>query len=103
MPRQPLQRSSTLSSSPMCCFSRPVERVSSTRIFARPLDAALELLVYGMTLSARENLAMILPVPVPPGSPEDAVRFVDMSSCATFFDHLHLLFPQPPAPLDLAI
>jgi len=46
---------------------------------------------------------MILPIPVPPGSPEDAVRFVDMSSCAKFFDHLEVLFPQPLPPQGYAV
>jgi hypothetical protein len=77
----------------MCCFSREVERVSSTRIFARPLAGDRQLLVYGMTVAVAHDVAMILPIPVPAGSPEDAVRFVDMSSAPSFFDHLSALFP----------
>jgi hypothetical protein len=46
-----------------------------------------------MRLAAEEDLAMVLPVPVPPSSPEDAVRFVDMSRCPTFFDQVDALFP----------
>jgi len=77
----------------MCCFSREVERVSATRIFARPLEGVRQLLVYGMTLEVSEDVAMILPIPVPPGSQEDAVRFVDLSACPMFFDDVATLFP----------
>lgn len=57
------------------------------------------MLVYGMTFDASEDLAMILPIPVPAGSPEDAVRFIDLSACPTFFDDLSELFPvvHPPS------
>lgn len=78
----------------MCCFSRHVEKVSSTRIFARPLEDRRQLLVYGMTLEVAEDVAMILPIPVPAASREDAVRFVDMSACPAFFDHLSAIFPD---------
>lgn len=88
----------------MCCFSREVERVSATRIFARPLEAERQLLVYGMTLEVSSSVAMILPIPVPPGSAEDAVRFVDLSACPMFFDDLSALFPSmiPQAGADLS-
>jgi hypothetical protein len=79
----------------MCCFSQPVRHVSKTRIFARPLDGGRQLLVYSMSLDADADLAMVLPIPVPPSSAEDAVRFVDMSSCPTFFDKVESLFPAP--------
>src|SRR6476469_2861460 len=78
---------------PMCCFSRHVEKVWSTRIFARPLEAGRQLLVYGMSLEVASDVAMILPIPVPAGSPDDAVRFVDMSSRPGFFDDVSALFP----------
>ena len=79
----------------MCCFSQPVRSVSKTRIFARPVDPIRQMLVYSMRLVADGDLAMVLPIPVPPGSPEDAVRFIDMSSAPKFFDDLDLLFPEP--------
>ena len=79
----------------MCCFSQPVRHVSRTRIFARPVDPVRQLLVYSMRLAADADLAMVLPIPVPPSSPEDAVRFIDMSSAPKFFDDLDLLFPEP--------
>src|SRR4051812_44856814 len=77
----------------MCCFSLPVRMVQSTRMFARPLRDGRQLLVYGMTLEISEDVAMILPIPVPAGSKEDAVRFVDMSACPKFFEHVGALFP----------
>jgi hypothetical protein len=78
----------------MCCFSRDVEKVWSTRIFARPLEAGRQLLVYGMSLEVASDVAMILPIPVPQGTAEDAVRFVDMSARPTFFDDVSALFPR---------
>lgn len=77
----------------MCCFSRPVRLVSATRIFARPLGGARQFLAYGMTVDIPEDLAMVLPVPVPPGSADDAVRFVDLSSCPSFLADLSDMFP----------
>ena len=79
----------------MCCFSRTVAHVSSTTIFARPLDGDRQLLVYGMTVELAEDVAMILPIPIPPNAPADAVRFVDLSACPDFFAQLERLFPQP--------
>ena len=79
----------------MCCFSLPVRMVSSTHIFARPLEGGRQLLVYGMTVEISEDVAMILPIPVPPGSGDDAVKFVDLSACPEFFEHLDRLFPRP--------
>jgi len=46
----------------MCCFSRPVEIVSDTNIFARA-DGARQYLVYSMKYAARSDLAMVLPLP----------------------------------------
>src|ERR1041385_4583489 len=96
----------------MCCFSQPVRRVSKTRIFARAALAAGDrgaaapyrgapsartdqFLAYAMSLVADRDLAMVLPVPVPPSSPEDSVRLVDMSECPKFFEQLDVLFPEP--------
>jgi hypothetical protein len=89
----------------MCVFSQPVVRVSHTQIFARAVDEGRrQLLVYAMRLEANADLAMVLPVPVPAPVPdgdvtaEDAVRFVDLSGCPTFFDQLAACFPIPRAP-----
>ena len=80
----------------MCCFSRPVRRVSETRIFCRS-EGAEQLVVYEMSLDADEELAMVLPIPVAAGADEDAVRMVDLSSVPTFFGQLEVMF-TPPGP-----
>jgi hypothetical protein len=48
----------------MCCFSRPVISVSATNIFARAAEDGRQFLVYSMTLNAKDDLAMVLPLPV---------------------------------------
>lgn len=80
----------------MCCFSREVRHVAQTRIFARPIDDR-QFLAYAMTLDVDDDVAMVLPIPVPPSSPDDAVRFVDMTLAPKFFDALEALFPAPAA------
>ena len=72
----------------MCMFSRSVTLVANTRIFARPCAAGHQVLVYSMTGDAGDDLAMILPLPIEPGSGELDVRFIDLSSYADFFDDL---------------
>ncbi len=78
----------------MCCFSKPVPYVAGTKIFARSFDDGRQALVYSMAFVADEELAMILPIPVPPESPEDAVRFIDLSGYDRFFDDLDRAFPK---------
>lgn len=78
----------------MCCFTQPVEHVAETCIFARAAGA-VQTLVYSMTYAAARELAMVLPLPVPPGSPEDALQFIDLESCADFFEELREGFPEP--------
>src|SRR5262245_17624416 len=100
----------------MCCFSpvampgsiwarlwptKPL-RVSSTRIYAR-LDAFEQLLVYSMTLTARGEVAMILPLPVVPGSGDHALKFIDLESYPGLFDDLYELFTAPPMPATLGL
>src|SRR5207244_10480413 len=77
----------------MCCFSRPVERVANTHIFARSSKEGRQFLVYSMTLSAKEDLAMILPIPVPKESKDDAVRFVNLEKYPEFFADMQKGFP----------
>lgn len=79
----------------MCMFSRPVRHVARTRIFARPLAGGTQALVYSMSVAIEEDLAMILPLPVPPKPAEDAVRFVDLSGYPDFFADLDSAFPAP--------
>jgi hypothetical protein len=80
----------------MCIFSGAVEHVNNTKIFAR-LDESGErqAVVYSMDFGAAEELAMILPIPVAAGCPEDAVEFVDLSKYETLFEDLNKGFPQP--------
>lgn len=82
----------------MCCFSRPVDSVSSTNIFARSGADGRQFVVYSMTLRAPEDLAMVLPLPVKPGSGEKAVTFIDLKDYADFFTDLKKGFPVPPPP-----
>jgi hypothetical protein len=73
----------------MCCFSQPAEllRVADTNIFARSNNDR-QFLVYSMSYAASSELAMILPLPVPPHTSEDAVRFIDLHRYPTFFDDM---------------
>jgi len=82
----------------MCCFSRPVDSVSATNIFARSGAGGRQFVVYSMTLRAKEDLAMVLPLPVKPGSGEKAVEFIDLQDYADFFKELKKGFPEPPPP-----
>ncbi len=79
----------------MCCFSGTVQSVSNTRIFARATTAGRQLLAYQMKLSAAEEVAMILPLPVPHGTADGAVRFIDLEGYGAFFDDLKAGFPEP--------
>jgi hypothetical protein len=79
----------------MCCFSRTVKWVANTNIFARSSTEDRQFLVYEMQLGADEDLAMVLPLPVPPKSPEGAVRFVSLAGYAGFFKDLAAGFPAP--------
>jgi hypothetical protein len=82
----------------MCCFSQPVDYVAGTNIFARPAKGGGQYLVYSMMLKAGTDLAMILPIPTPKASKEDAVTFINLEKYADFFDDLRKGFPVPPAP-----
>ncbi len=82
----------------MCCFSGPIRDVSATRIFARWIPVSEgqpfhQCVVYQMNFAADRDLSMILPIPVPPASPEKAVQFIDLSRHEDFFQKLNQLFP----------
>ena len=81
----------------MCCFSQPVELVADTNIFARS-DNGRQFLVYSMSYAAPSELAMVLPLPVPPDPSEGAVRFINLQRYPTFFDDMRHGFP-PRMPL----
>lgn len=78
----------------MCCFSRPVTSVSATKIFARLAGGGRQFLAYSMVYQAKEDLAMVLPLPVPAGTAENAVQFIDLHGYPGFFDDLHNGFPE---------
>jgi hypothetical protein len=77
----------------MCCFSRPVKLVALTKIFGRSSTKGRQFLVYSMKVDAAEELAMILPIPVPKGSNDDALRFINLEDYADFFDEMESGFP----------
>ena len=78
----------------MCIFSKPVHSVSATNLFARGLRDGRQHLVYEMKVAMTQPTAMVLPLPLPPGSSEDAVVFTDLSDYAEFFQHMEIGFPE---------
>ena len=87
----------------VCCFSQPVDLVADTHIFARGANGS-QFLVYSMTFEATGDLAMILPLPVPPNPRDDAVRFINLERYPDFFADLRRGFPAPlAAKLALAV
>lgn len=79
----------------MCCFSKPVRSVTNTKIFCRMGAKGYQVVVYSMRLDAVEDLAMILPIPVVPGSSGDVMKFLDFSGYADFFEDVEKCFPAP--------
>jgi hypothetical protein len=77
----------------MCCFSKPVDVVADTNIFARESKDGGQFLVYSMKFKSGEDLAMILPIPTPKASAEDAVKFINLEKYAAFFDDMRKGFP----------
>jgi hypothetical protein len=75
----------------MCCFSKEVEKVANTRIFARREGLKHQFLAYQMSVQANEDLAMILPVPA------KSVEFISLAEFPSFFDDLNKGFPEPTA------
>lgn len=80
----------------MCMFSQAVSKVAGTSIFARVVGGAppRQILVYAMEFSAAGDLAMVLPLPTPVGSPEDAVDFVSLEEYPEFFTDMASGFPS---------
>ncbi len=81
----------------MCIFSAHVTSVAGTKIFARGAPSGRQFLVYAMQYQADSELAMILPLPTPSSAADDALRFIDLSGYAEFFDDLAkgFILPQP--------
>ncbi len=78
----------------MCCFSRRVEFVKDTGIFARRSGQRLQLLIYSMKVGAPEELAMILPIPVAAGTREDEVGFINLEKYPNLFADFSDGFPS---------
>jgi hypothetical protein len=51
-----------------------------------------------MKLSTSADVAMVLPLPTPPGSSEDVVRFIDISAWPHFFEEIDRAFRRPSPP-----
>lgn len=77
----------------MCCFSGNVEHVADTNIFARASKDDRQFIVYSMKFASADDVAMILPIPTPKGSAEDAVKFINLEKYAAFFADLKSGFP----------
>ncbi len=75
-------------------FSRRVEHVSATKIFAGIQPDGRQALIYSMTITAGEPLAMVLPLPVPADGPDDAVAFVNLEGYSELFTDLKKAFPD---------
>lgn len=88
----------------MCCFSRPINDVRDTNIFARFGADGLQTIVYSMYLDSAVDVSMILPIPVRRPASEKAVSFIDLSGYEDFFKDMKSGFPAPtPAPLSRAM
>ena len=69
--------------------------MSATNIFARMGEDERQFIVYSMTLNMTKPLAMVLPIPVKPGSDEKAVCFINLADYPYFFIDLDAGFPRP--------
>jgi hypothetical protein len=78
----------------MCCFTRPVKTVNSTRVFAREGQGASQFVVYQMNLEAKEDLAMVLPLPTDRSKGEAALEFINLEDYPVFFSDLESGFAK---------
>jgi len=78
----------------MCICSKTAE-LSNTNIFARAGKDGRQYLVYSMVIKAAEELALILPIPTPKASKEDAVKFIALDKYEDFFDEMRKGWPEP--------
>ena len=79
----------------MCCFSGPVRSVSQTSIFARADADGRQFLAYAMHLDSVQDVAMVLPLPVAPGTGEGGLTFIDLKAYPEFFSHLYAIVEFP--------
>jgi len=80
--------------SAMCCFTGNVQNVNRTRIFARLGTDGMQGLIYQMSLETKDEVAMVLPLPVKQGSGENALKFVNLEAYPKIFNDLSAGFPQ---------
>lgn len=80
-------RSRDYTSGTMGCFTAPLAdgAVANTRLFARALPSGRQVLVCSLELAASEELALVLPLPVPRGSTRGAVRFLKLKRYPDLF------------------
>jgi len=79
----------------MCCFTKRVESVRATSIFTRH-EGGRQYVAYAMRLTSQEDVAMVLPLPVLPGTKEDELEFVSLEPVPDFFARLKRLFRLSP-------
>lgn len=77
----------------MCIFTGEVSHVGQTRLFARS-DGEHALLACAMRVAPLAPLAMVLPLPVPPGTPASSVLWLDLSIYPGIFADLEAAFPH---------
>ena len=81
----------------MCCFSKPVLRVSETNLFVRMGEGIEQFVVYSMSLKAAHDLAMVLPIPTAKEHGEKAVKFISFEKYPAFFEDMTAGFPRSKA------
>jgi hypothetical protein len=62
--------------------------VSKTNIFASHTKPGFQTIIYSLSIASSTQAAMILPLPVALNAGENALKFIDLSSYAEFFDDL---------------
>jgi len=78
----------------MCCFSTEVQSVKNTRIFARLDGHGRQFVIYAMSVATKQEVAMVLPLPVASESGESAVTFVNLEKYPLLFDDMAAGFPR---------
>ncbi|VAW80073.1 hypothetical protein MNBD_GAMMA12-3272 [hydrothermal vent metagenome] len=86
----------------MCVFTREIDYVTSTRIFAR-IEHARQAIIYDMYLSTDVETAMVLPIPVAKNHADNAVDFIDLSHYEDIFIDINALFPKSRGPVAASV
>lgn len=77
----------------MAIFSGSISRTANTRIFARTTNDNKQYLALQLDYAADSDVALIVPLPTPPDTAPDAVRFIDLAHYPEFFVDLANGFP----------